>query len=139
MVAHGPVVAPLSPPMNPSPTPSHRTFYAIGTGRDGSSLLAVFSPTNKNDATKGWRCRSTHASYMQVDYVNSESVHDVCRWIDHDLKHPFHLTMNREEILEHLSTHWSSLVERQGWLAPDPQLPETEAAERVLQHLERGW
>ena len=138
-------IDPLSPPAahrtSYHSSSHHPTFYATGTTNDGSSVLAVISPmSKKNDHhTKGWRCRSTHAAYMQVDYVNSETVHDVCRWIDHDLKHPFHLTMNREEILEHLSTHWTSLVEHQGWLAPDPQLPESEAVERVLQHLERGW
>ena len=117
---------------------AHRTFYAIGKFPDDSPMLAVFAP-KRASRRGGWRCRSTDASRMQHDYVGSETVHEVCRWIDTDLKYPYHLTMNREEVLAHLATHWSSMVESPGWLAPDPSLSQSEGAERVLRHLERGW
>lgn len=117
---------------------AYRTFYAIGKFPDDAPVLAVFSPRGTRRRS-GWRCRSTDASRMQVEYASSETVHEVCRWIDGDLKYPYHLTMNREEVLEHLATHWSSLVESPAWMAPDPSLPQDAAAERVLRHLECGW
>ena len=112
-----------------------RTFYAIGRFPDETPVLAAFTPKGRG-RRRGWRCRSTDAKRMQCDYESAEAVHDVCRWIDADLKYPYHLTMNREEVLEHLATHWPSLVESPGWMAPDPLLPRSEAAERVLRHLE---
>ena len=119
-----------------------RTVYAIGTFLDSTPVLAVFSSRAPSPGARrggGWRCRSTDVSRMQCDYVSDETVHDVCRWIDLDLKHPYHLTMNREEAVEYLATHWSSVVERPGWMAPDPSLEKGAAVERVLRHLECGW
>ena len=120
------------------PSTAYRTFYAIGQFPDESPVMAVFTPKYAHKGG-GWLCRSTDTSRMQFEYMRSETVHDVVRWIDVDLKYPYHLTMNREEVKEYLTSHWSSLVESQGWLAPDPLLPQDEAVERVLRHLECGW
>ena len=128
-------ISPLKDGRVPMPSTAYRTFYAIGQFPDESPVMAVFTPKHAHKGG-GWWCRSTDASRMQFEYMRSETVHDVVRWIDVDLKYPYHLTMNREEVKEHLTTgrHWSN--PRVVGSRPPRK---TRAVERVLQHLECGW
>lgn len=102
----------------------HDHRYVFGR-LDSKIVLVVATPTER-----GWRCRSSAREY-QHDYVHCETFEEIMNWIDVDMIRAF--TLDRKEVLEHLSTFCQENPEWSFLTPPD------DVEERVLQHLERGW
>ena len=103
------------------------------------AVFAVLSPTGR-----GWRCRSTVRGELQHDYVCDEDVDELVDWLQTDvLEGTLVTTFDREEARERLSTllaseDGTSLFHGAANATAAPW-SEGGVAERVLQHLERGW
>lgn len=86
----------------------------------------------------GWRCRSTLRGVLQHDYVSHEPVDKLISWLRRDLwEHQ--VFEDRRAALAHLATHISTGDGTVGYLRGDPTWLPQEFAERVCQHLERGF
>lgn len=114
----------------------HRYIFgqAVDADPDDFPTLAVVSQTPKG----AWRCRSTRADLLQCDYPPSTPFEEVMNWTRLHLRRPF-VAAHRGEARSLLTKPSHDDRPRTGFLTPDPRLSPREAAERVLQHLERGW
>lgn len=113
------------------------THYVSGTlKKSGVPILAAITPTHC-----GWMCRSIYSDTLRHDYISNESIDEVDRWLAHDIKRGMYLTTDREGTVEHLANLLADpvVLNRSALVAGPPPLSQFDAAEVVLQHLERGW
>ena len=110
-------------------------YYLYGIHKHGRVPLV----TTLARTTRGWTSRSSVSHLMRHDYVSYETLEDVGNWIHrHDMPR-YEIMESREAAVARLATLIESSASLPETLvAGDPAKAPTDAAERVLQHLERG-